>query len=43
MRVLVSVGLGLALIVSECGGPGGPSEPTPDVGAEVRTAVHEPR
>ena len=29
----------LVLVVSGCGGSGEPQEPTPDVGAEVRTAV----
>ena len=39
MRVLGSVGLVLALILGACGGTEEPAAPTPDVGAEVRTAV----
>ena len=39
MRVLWAVAFGLALVLSACVGSGEPAEPTPDVGAEVRTAV----
>lgn len=39
MRVLWAVALGLTLAVSACVGSGDLPEPTPDVGAEVRTAV----
>ena len=39
MRLLGVVALGVALILSACGGLGEPEAPTPDVGAEVRTAV----
>jgi len=39
MRLLGVVTLGVALILSACGGSGEPEAPTPNIGAEVRTAV----